>query len=179
MRDPQRAQWVILASVLGVLLIGCGSSATPAPSSSAHPSSAAPSAGSPSAASSSPAASGVESQITANWETFFSAATPTSRRVELLQNGQTFAAVLSAQAKSPLASSASAKVRKVTMVSATQATVSYDIVVGGSPALTNRTGVAVLQNGTWKVGDASFCGLLTLENGGKTAGLPSVCRSAV
>jgi hypothetical protein len=123
--------------------------------------------------------SGVESQITANWEAFFSAATPTSRRVELLQNGQTFAAVLSAQAKSPLASSASAKVQKVAMVSATQAKVSYDIVVGGSPALTSQTGVAVLQNGTWKVGDASFCGLLTLENGGKTAGLPSVCRSAV
>jgi len=33
----------------------------------------------------------------------------------------------------------------------------------------------VYQNGTWKVGDASFCGLLTLENGGKA---PSVCSSA-
>jgi hypothetical protein len=38
--------------------------------------------------------------------------------------------------------------------------------------------VAVLQGGTWKVGLASFCGLLTLENNGKTSGLPSVCKIA-
>ena len=39
-------------------------------------------------------------------------------------------------------------------------------------------GVAVLQGGTWKVGDASFCGLLTLENGGRASGLPAACHSA-
>ncbi len=49
----------------------------------------------------------------------------------------------------------------------------YDILVGGTPALKNQTGTAVYQNGTWKVGVASFCGLLTLENAGKTAGLPA------
>jgi hypothetical protein len=38
--------------------------------------------------------------------------------------------------------------------------------------------VAVLQGGTWKVGLASFCGLLTLENNGKTSGLPSLCKTA-
>ena len=50
-----------------------------------------------------------------------------------------------------------------------------DVLLGTTPALTNRSGVAVYQNGTWKVGDASFCGLLALENGGKP---PSVCSSA-
>jgi len=64
----------------------------------------------------------------------------------------------------------------VTLTSATQASVIYSILLLGSPVpgLTNTKGVAVLQNGTWKVGDASFCVLLTLENGGTP---PAVCKS--
>ena len=61
------------------------------------------------------------------------------------------------------------------MTSPTQATVAYNILLGTTPALTNESGLAVYQNGTWKVGDASFCALLALENGGKA---PSVCSSA-
>jgi hypothetical protein len=89
-----------------------------------------------------------------------------------------FASVLKAQSGSTLASSATAKVTKVTLVSATQAKVTYSILIGGQPALSNQTGTAVLQGGTWKVGLASFCGLLTLENSGKTSGLPAACKSA-
>ena len=59
--------------------------------------------------------------------------------------------------------------------SATQATVTYDIYLGGKPALSNQTGTAAYQDGTWKVGDGSFCRLLALENGGKA---PPVCSSA-
>jgi hypothetical protein len=72
-------------------------------------------------------------------------------------------------------------VNKVTGVTASQATVIYSIDVAGTPALTNQKGVAVDQGGTWKVGTASFCGLLQLE---KTSGLvklpsiPSACSSA-
>jgi hypothetical protein len=44
--------------------------------------------------------------------------------------------------------------------------------------LPNQTGTAVNQGGTWKVGVASFCGLLTLENNGNTAKLPAACKSA-
>jgi hypothetical protein len=33
--------------------------------------------------------------------------------------------------------------------------------------LANQKGTAVLENGTWKVGLASFCGLAALESGGK------------
>ena len=58
------------------------------------------------------------------------------------------------------------------------ATVTYDILVSGTPELKNQTGTAVLQGGTWKVGVTSFCGLLTLENAGKTSGLPAACKSA-
>ncbi|HUY48219.1 MAG TPA: hypothetical protein VMV92_21235 [Streptosporangiaceae bacterium] len=116
--------------------------------------------------------------IAANWAAFFSAKTPVTKRISLLQDGQTFAPIIKAQAGSSLASSATSKVTRVTLVSATQAKVTYSILVGGQPALSDQSGVAVYQNGTWKVGLASFCGLLTLENGGNTSSLPAACKSA-
>jgi hypothetical protein len=94
------------------------------------------------------------------------ASTPISRRVALLQNGSVFQPIIKAQANSALASSATAKVTKVTLVSPTQAKVIYSILVGGQPALSNQTGVAVKENGTWKVGDAN------------TSSLPAACQSA-
>jgi hypothetical protein len=125
-----------------------------------------------------PASSSAVSQITANWEAFFSAKTPTSQRVSLLQDGSQFQSIISAQAGGGLASQASAKVVKVTVSSPTQATVKYDILLNGTPALSNQTGTAVYQDGTWKVGVTSFCGLLTLENGGKTSSLPTACQTS-
>jgi hypothetical protein len=62
------------------------------------------------------------------------------------------------------------------MTSDTEATVKYQILLGGAPApIPAQTGVAVLTNGTWQVGDASFCTLLAFANNGKA---PSVCTSA-
>lgn len=122
--------------------------------------------------------SGAAATIKANWEAFFNPKTPVAKRVSLLQDGQMFASVIKSQAGSGLASSASAKVTKVTLVSPTQAKVTYSILVGGQPALSNQTGVAIKQGSTWKVGVASFCGLLAVENGGKTTGLPAACKSA-
>ena len=115
------------------------------------------------------------SQIKNNWATFFNAKTPAATRVSLLQNGQDFESVIKAQSGSGLASSVTAKVTKVTVVSPAQANVTYTIYVAGAPELTNRPGTAVRENGIWKVGDASFCGLLALQNGGSTSNLPSVC----
>ena len=94
----------------------------------------------------------------------------------LLEDGSQFPA--SSLAATGLAAEAKAKVLTVTNVTASQATVKYDILLGSTPALKNQTGTAVYQNGTWKVGVASFCGLLTLENAGKTSGLPAPCKSA-
>jgi hypothetical protein len=119
-----------------------------------------------------------ESVIAANWTAFFNPKTPVAKRISLLQDGQQFAAIIKSQASSGLAAQASAKVIKVTLVSATQARVIYTILENGKPALSNQTGIAVLQNGTWKVGIASFCSLLALENGGKTSTLPPACQSA-
>jgi hypothetical protein len=55
--------------------------------------------------------------------------------------------------------------------------VTYDILLNGTPALSNQKGTAVLENGTWKVGVSSFCGLLSLENGGNTSKLPAACSA--
>jgi hypothetical protein len=96
----------------------------------------------------------------------------------LLQDGPQFAAVIKSQSGSGLAALATAKVTNVTVNSPTQATVKYEILVGGTPELKNQTGTAVLENGTWKVGLTSFCGLLIIENAGKTSGLPAACKSA-
>jgi hypothetical protein len=151
--------WVALV----VALAGCGSSGkstTPA-STAATPTTT--------------GANAAQSAVAAAWATFFDAKTPTAKRVDLLQDGQQFATVIGAQSGSGLAASATAQVTRVVVQSPTQADVTYSILVAGVPALANQTGVAVKQDGTWKVGDASFCGLLSLENGGATSGLPPAC----
>ncbi len=163
---------ILLACALGTSVAACGSSSPSSSGSTSAPAS------SSSAASSSAPASAAAQQISGNWTAFFNAKTPTAQRVKLLQDGQQFASVIKSQAGSGLAASASAKVTKVVVTSATQATVTYSILVGGQPALTGKTGTAIKQDGTWKVGVASFCGLLALENGGKTSGLPGACKSA-
>jgi len=144
------------------------SSSAPATSSPATPTSAAPS------SSGATAGANAKAEITANWEAFFDGKTSATKKIALLQNGDTFAAIIKAQAGSGLAASAGAKVTAVTVKSPTSATVKYDITLNGTTALANQTGTAVYQDGTWKVGDVSFCQLLTLENGGKA---PAVCSN--
>ena len=111
------------------------------------------------------------------WVKFFNGTTPAATKVTLLQNGQQFAAVITAQAASPLAKSAQAKVTSVTVTSPTTATVKYSIVEGGQVAVPDQTGQAVLQGGVWKVSAPSFQALLKLEQG-QTSGSPSPSPSA-
>jgi hypothetical protein len=95
-----------------------------------------------------------------------------------VQNGSVFASILKAQASNPESATTSAKVTKVTVNTSSQAVVTYDFLLSGTPVLTDRKGTAVYQDGTWTVGDASFCGLLTLEAGGGTASLPAACQAS-
>jgi hypothetical protein len=113
-------------------------------------------------------------QIKANWETFFNAKTPVAKRVSLLENGRAFEAFIKAQAKSPLASSAS--VSKVTGITGAQAKVMYTLMAAGSPVLKNQTGTAVNYSGIWQVGDTSFCNLLALDHRSPPTKLPSACK---
>ena len=172
---PRIIQPIVLACALAAGVAACSSSGN---NSSSGASSAPASSASASAPASPGGSSAAASQIATNWATFFDAKTPVAKRVALLQDGQKFATIIKSQAGGGLAASATAKVTKVTVQSPSQAKVTYSILIGGSPALANQTGVAVKQGGTWKVGLASFCGLLTLENNGDTSSLPSVCKTA-
>lgn len=179
MRSHQPARRFTMPALLGVsiaALAACsssGSTGASAPTTSAPAASASATGSSSSGNSGNSAAIG---QITANWQTFFSGNTPAAKKITVLQNGQSFASVINAQAGSAMAKSASAKVLSVAVnATGTQAVVKYDVLFGGQPALSGQSGVAVRQNGTWKVADSSFCALLALENNGKA---PSVCSSA-
>jgi hypothetical protein len=171
---------------MSAAIAGCGSSGSSGSkvTSSTSPVTAASTAAPPaSAASSTTAGSGGASAktialIEADWAAFFSAKTPVARRVELLENGQEFASIIKAQADSTLAAGATAKVTKVMDVSPTRAKVVYQILFNGAVALKNQPGVAVYQGGLWKVGDTSFCGLLKLENAGKSTSLPATCSAS-
>jgi hypothetical protein len=167
---------ILLICMAGLGLAACSSSSTtstPPASSSSSPAASAP------ATSSGSAASGAdEKEITTNWEAFFNAKTPVAKRVSLLQDGSMFSSIIKSQAGSGLAAEATAQVTKVTLITTSEAQVTYNILVSGTPELKNQNGTAVLQGGVWKVGVASFCGLLALENGGSTSSLPSACKSS-
>jgi hypothetical protein len=164
-----------LGLALAATVAACSSSSTSsaagAPSSAASaPSSAA--ASSPGTGSTADAAA----QIKANWEKFFNSSTPLAERVKLLQNGAALESAIKAFSSLPLASGIGAKVTNVTVGSATKATVTYDLTSsGGSALLSNQKGTSVYQDGTWKVGTASLCGLLRLIPGGT---VPAACNSA-
>jgi len=181
-RYLSRLAGICAAAALAGTLAACGSSSPSSAGSSAPPASSAPASSSPAAsspaASSSVGSAATIAAVTTNWEAFFNAKTSVARRVMLLQDGSQFESVIKSQAGSGLAALATAKVTHVTVNSASQATVNYEILVSGTPELKNQTGTAVLQDGTWKVGVGSFCGLLTLENSGKTSGLPAACKTA-
>jgi hypothetical protein len=185
MRFKLLARRIILAPtlvvVLGLTAAACssssGTSASSSSSSSSAPaaSSSAPSSSAPSSPSTGSSSAAV-AQITANWEKFFSSSTPVAEKATLLQNGSTFEAAIKAFANFPLASSLGAKVTNVTVNSATSATVTYSITTAsGSTLLPNQKGTAVYQDGVWKVGDASLCGLFKLIPGGT---VPAACSSA-
>jgi hypothetical protein len=179
MRLPLVARRIILAPALALALAlavaacsSSSSSSSSSASSSSAPASSAPASSAP--ASSASGSSAAVAEITANWEKFFNFGTPTSERVALLQNGSAFSSAISALSKIPLASGIGAKVTSVTVNSATSATVNYNLVSGSSTLLGGQTGTAVYEDGTWKVGDASLCGLFKLVPGGT---VPSACSS--
>jgi hypothetical protein len=163
MKAPRFAAQVLAAGAAAVMLAACGSGGTTSTPPKSHTST-------PPTTS-----SGASATITKNWETFFNGKTPVTTRVSLLENGSSFpAAVLR---PTSLSSGASAKVLKVSNVTASTADVEYTIYLGGTPALANQHGTAVYQDGTWKVGISSFCALLTAENSGNASKDPSICRT--
>jgi len=150
---------------LVAFVAACGGSSTTTTASIATTTTAASTTTSASVGSSttSGASSDAVAAITANWIKFFDGSAPAADKIALLENGQQYATQIDAQASSPLAKTVTALVSSVTVDSASTATVKYSLALGGTVALPDQTGQAMLQDGVWKVSAASFQALLALE----------------
>ena len=189
MRSHSLARWIMVPALnltlglaLAATVAACSSSSSTSAASSGSgsasasaPASGGSSAPASSASSTAAAGSGAVAAITANWEKFFSSSTTISEKVKLLQNGSAFSGAINDLSKLPLASGIGAKVTAVTVKSAAAATVTYNIIDGTTSLLSNQSGTAVYQDGTWKVGDASLCALFKLVPDGT---VPAACSSA-
>lgn len=146
-----RSSAVVLVSLLAAgLLAACGASMHTSTSGSAADAQAA---------------------IRSAYEQFFSPKTSLADRVAVLQNGPKFKTVVASFASNPLAKNVHVTVSSVTPENGNKAKVVYTVKFGGT-SLGAKTGSAVLQDGTWKVGFASLCKLVALA--GST---PSACKS--
>ncbi|MBT2490355.1 hypothetical protein J7E96_17890 [Streptomyces sp. ISL-96] len=103
------------------------------------------------------------SAVEKNWRTFFDPKASTDDKVRVLQNGEQMRRVLTAFANDPNAARSSAKVTDVKFTSATEADVTYDLLVGGQPAVPNSKGTSVLQDDVWKVSVKTLCALVQLS----------------
>ncbi|MCU1364957.1 MAG: hypothetical protein JWL72_3720 [Ilumatobacteraceae bacterium] len=107
--------------------------------------------------------------ITTNWQTFFANTSSVEDRIALLEDGESLRDAVTQRAQDPLMGQATAVVISVELTAPDQATVTYNVLLNGNVALPNAQGTAVLQDGVWKVGSASFCALISL---GATAPIP-------
>ena len=103
-----------------------------------------------------------KASISANWERFFAASTSLADREALLEHGASYHDALVQRSTDPLQKQASAKVKAVELTAPDQASVTYDVLLNGQVALPDVPGVAVREQGVWKVSGNSFCALVTL-----------------
>ena len=111
--------------------------------------------------------------IQQSWEAFFDGSTSSAKRISLLEHGEQFAKTIDAVSGSPLAKQAKAQVTSVKIDGPTTATVTFSLLLGSTPVLKGVKGSAVLVDGTWKVGAASFCQLAALQGS-----VPKACPPA-
>jgi hypothetical protein len=114
-----------------------------------------------------------QQEITTTWEAFFS---PGTSSTSMLEDGAQLNALYQKNLSSPLAKTASAKVKTVQLLDVPGcqspgigypcAAVTYDILLSGKPTLIGSKGYATKVNGKWLVSKTTFCALLALQNGG-------------
>ncbi|GAA1251904.1 hypothetical protein GCM10009665_48250 [Kitasatospora nipponensis] len=115
-------------------------------------------------------------QVTQNWQNFFSPATPIDAKTALLQHGAQLQPLLQAFAADPRISQISAQVTNVQFTSDTTAIVTYDLSLQGQVVQPAAAGQAVLEDGTWKVSQATLCGLVA-QSGNTAASAVPGCSS--
>ncbi|MFF1477984.1 hypothetical protein ACFVYD_10460 [Streptomyces sp. NPDC058301] len=108
--------------------------------------------------------------ITKNWTTFFDPRASTDAKVKVLENGEALRPLLTAFGDDKNAAQSSAQVTAVDFTSPTEAAVTYDLLVGGSPALPGAKGTAVYQDQTWKVSVRTLCALVRLSGNAAAPG---------
>jgi len=196
MRFTPTARRICLAPVLGLVLVtamsACSSSSSSASSSAStttSPTDITSASVTPSSPTTSPSATApagpkagspqATAAIKAAWVKFFNAKTPIPQRLALLQDGSKFTSAIGAFSASPMAASITGQVATLKYTSATTANVTYNLLAGGNPVARAIPGTAVLQDGTWKLGDDVFCGLLSLakNSGGLKVTIPAACNS--
>ncbi|MDX3536599.1 hypothetical protein PV721_19900 [Streptomyces sp. MB09-01] len=104
-----------------------------------------------------------KAQIEKTWATFFDPDTSFKEKAELLQHGEMLAVLLGLFGADTDAPDTSVEITDITFTSPTEAEVTYDLLVSGVPALEDSKGVAVLDDGVWKVSLKSLCGLIELS----------------
>jgi hypothetical protein len=105
---------------------------------------------------------------------FFNGSTSAATKASLLQNSSKFSAVFASEASNSQASLTAAQVTAVSDITSTTATVTWSLLLSGSPVLPNQKGQAVYEGGTWKVSATAFCSLLGLQ---PTAATKAACKA--
>ncbi|MER5891123.1 hypothetical protein ABT160_45545 [Streptomyces sp. NPDC001941] len=171
-RHARTTAWAAAAALaLLPALAGCsdggdGGGGTPPSASAAQspPAAASPTGSGPA----DPAAA--KAQVEKNWTTFFDPKATTEQKAGVLEDGDVMRPLLAAFGGDKNAARSSAKVTAVDFTSATEAAVTYDLMVGGNPALPGSKGTSVLQGGTWKVSVKSLCALVKLSGNAAAPG---------
>ncbi|MGW7411915.1 hypothetical protein [Streptomyces sp. NPDC054863] len=109
-------------------------------------------------------------QVEKNWTTFFDPAVSTDEKAKVLENGTLLKPLLMAFNNDKRGGQSSAQVKDVRFNSVTQAEVTYDLLLDGTPVLPGSKGTAVLQDNTWKVSVKSLCALVKLSGNAAAPG---------
>jgi hypothetical protein len=161
----------VAAAAAGVALAACGSNGPAKPAASpSHPvtsSSAQPTTG--------PAAA---TAVRLDWERFFTFTHVTiGERVGLIEDGEQLRQSLMTQVSNPAMRAITARVSRVALLSPARAKVTFTVFDSGRPVLPGQPGIAVYQDGIWKVSKQTYCQLLVLQGAG-AATLPAACRNS-
>ncbi|MFC7306963.1 hypothetical protein ACFQVC_22365 [Streptomyces monticola] len=160
------AAWAAAAVlVTGAAATGCGDDSgggdgTPPPRPTAEKTASAPADPSPSSPRDAGAA---EKEIKENWEKFFDPRVEMKDKEALLENGTEMRAVLKSFSGDERGEQVTAKVSKVEFTSADEADVTYSLSLKEATVMPSASGVAVEQDGDWKVSVKTLCSLVQLS----------------
>lgn len=157
------------AIAAALVLTACGGSSKPkASSTTTSQASSTTTSTSPSGA----ALTGEAATIKDVYNRFLDLSIPVDQKLDLIQDGADFKVAMEAEAKNPAAKNIGLQVSDVKLSSANLATVTYTILVSGSPLLADQHGYAIKENGKWKIAGVTFCGLLAAQG---PSSVPPAC----